>query len=194
MDGGGTFSGFGRWHWATALASTTGAAIALHFMGRVWWCEAGDWALWSGDIASRHNSQHLVDPYSFTHLLHGILFFAVLHLTLGRRTQIATRLALTLAAESFWEALENTPMIIDRYRDATIAFGYYGDSVANSLGDILFCAVGFLWAARVPVRISVATVILVEGLLLILIRDSLALNILMLIWPLDAVRQWQAGG
>ena len=184
---------FGLRHSFWALAAVAGAVVALVWMGRVWWCEAGDWAVWSNQIESRHNSQHPLDPYALTHLLHGILFYAALHWTLGGRLGTSSRFALAVAAESFWEALENTPMVIERYREATIAFGYYGDSVVNSLGDILLCALGFLLAARAPVRVSILAFLAIEAFLLLWIRDSLALNILMLLWPLEAVRNWQTG-
>lgn len=187
------WGGLGRRQSLAVAAAVVAAAAALRLMGRVWWCEAGDWALWSGEIASRHNSQHPLDPYTLTHLLHGILFYAAFRLLFGDRVGTANRFVLTVWAESLWEVLENTPWIIERYREATFAFGYFGDSVINSLGDILLCALGFLWAARVPVRVTAATVVTVEVLLLFWIKDSLALNILMLLWPLEAVREWQTG-
>jgi hypothetical protein len=140
-----------------------------------------------------HNSQHLLDPYTFTHILHGVLLYAVLWLLLSNRMAASWRFVLALGLECAWEVFENTPMVIDKYRTETISLGYYGDSISNSVGDILACAVGYSLAMTLPVWISTVGFVAVELFLLWWIRDSLLLNILMLVWPVEAVKSWQEG-
>jgi Protein of unknown function (DUF2585) len=172
------------------LAATT---VGLRLEGRRWWCRCGKLFLWSGGIHSEHGSQHLLDPYSFTHLLHGLILYAIARPLTGR-LRFGGRLLLVIAVEALWELAENSEMVIDRYRKATIALGYAGDSVVNSLGDIASCLVGVYLAARLPVRWSIALFVTVEAVLLLLYRDNLTLNVLMLVWPLKAVKVWQQGG
>ncbi len=179
-----------------SLAGVALAVLVLRLMGRTWWCSGGQLYLWSGpsQIETLHNSQHLLDPYTLTHLLHGLGLYLLWWLLAGRRTGTATRAALAIASESLWEILENTPAIIERYRENTITFGYYGDSIFNSLGDIGACAIGFGLAAKLPVRGSILLFVAVEAFLLLWIRDSLLLNVIMLIAPSEAIRAWQSGG
>jgi hypothetical protein len=174
------------------LLATTAAVLAA--MGRPWWCRAGDRALWSGDVWSRHNSQHLIDPYTITHALHGIALRGILWTVLGRRRSAPVRAAIAVAIETAWEIIENTDAMIERYRSATISLDYYGDSVANSLGDIVAFVVGYQVAGMVPVWLSVLVFFAVDGLLVLWIRDSLLLNVLMLLHPIDAVKAWQMSG
>jgi hypothetical protein len=134
----------------------------------------------------------LADWYSPSHLVHGFLFYAILQIFLGR-VAIEWRLLLALLIEAGWEIVENTPMVIDRYREATIALGYSGDSILNSASDILMMAVGFLAARRLPIWVSVAMVVVLELVPLFVIRDNLTLNVWMLLAPNDAIRAWQAG-
>jgi hypothetical protein len=149
-------------------------------------------------VNSAGNSQHLVDWYSFTHLIHGFLFYALLHLVdrhwVGRRRKlpVGLRLVLAIAIEA-WEIVENTPFVIARYRAATISLGYYGDSIVNSLSDTLFMVAGFVLAWRLPVPVVVALALVLEGFLGWAIRDNLTLNVIMLIHPIDAIKAWQAG-
>jgi len=168
------------------------SAVTLRAMGRVWWCQCGQPDLWTWHVWSRHNSQHVIDPYTFTHVLHGVLFYGILHLLLGKRAP-GLRLVLAVAVESAWEILENTNRLIERYREATISLDYVGDSVINSLADILACAGGYGLASLVPVWMSVAGVLLTETILLAWIRDNLLLNMVMLAWPVEAIRRWQGG-
>lgn len=182
-----------RWAWPGALAIAVVAGTVLWAMGRVWWCSAGDWTPVSLDTWSRHNSQHLLDAYSFTHFQHGLAFFLLLSL-LGRGRFVGQRWLLALGIEGGWEILENTPMIIDRYREATVSLDYYGDSIANSLSDLACCAAGYLAASRVPWWATVLVFVVIELVLVATLRDSLLLNILMLVWPIQAVSTWQAGG
>ena len=148
--------------------------------------------LWSGDINSAEGSQQLVDPYTFTHVTHGIAFYGVTHLAFGRQA-LMLRALVAIAIEAAWEVYENTDTVINRYRAATIALGYYGDSVINSIFDILACALGFALAWKLPPRATVAGVIAVEIALALTIRDNLTLNIVMLIRPVAAIRRWQLG-
>ena len=177
-----------------ALALILGLTVLiLNLLGRTWWCKCGSLAPWSWQIWSLHNSQHLLDPYTFSHLQHGLLFYGLLLLLLHRWRR-SSRFILAMAIESSWEIFENTPMIIQRYREATISLDYFGDAILNSLSDILACAAGFGLAACLPAWSSVLLFAVVESAMLITIRDSLIINVLMLIAPLDAVKNWQMGG
>jgi Protein of unknown function (DUF2585) len=175
------------------IAAIIGLAMfALRLEGQRWWCRCGRLSLWSGHIHSEHNSQHLFDPYSFTHIEHGVLLYALVR-PFARWIGSSGRLMLVVAIEALWEVVENSPAVIERYRQATIALGYVGDSVANSLGDIASCTLGVLLANRLPVRWSVGMLIAFEAALLLIYRDNLALNVLMLVFPLESVKIWQTG-
>ncbi|MEW9613440.1 DUF2585 domain-containing protein [Shinella sp. S4-D37] len=167
-------------------------AIILYTMGQPLICKCGYVKLWHGVVISSENSQHLSDWYTPSHIIHGILFFGLFTLLL-KKASLNLRLALSLTLECAWEILENTDMIINRYRESTISLDYFGDSVINSSADILAMVVGFFLAARLPVRASVAIIVVFEATTTWLIRDGLALNILMLAWPLEAVKAWQGG-
>ena len=169
------------------------AAFILHAMGQPLICRCGTVRFWQGDVTSAENSQQLVDWYSPSHLIHGLLFYGLLWLV-ARRAPLSLRALIALLIESGWEILENSPIIIDRYREATISLGYRGDSVINSMSDITFMLIGFALAARLPVIASVVLALLLELTAGYVIRDNLTLNIIMLIWPIEAVRTWQAGG
>ena len=170
--------------------------IILRIMGRPLICTCGTIKLWHGEVISSENSQHISDWYSVTHAVHGILFYFLLWLisrTFPWLRGVQVRLILAVAIESVWEVFENTDFIINRYREATIALDYFGDSVINSTADILFMSLGFLIASRLPVIISASIAVTMEVLMLIMIRDNLALNILMLIWPVEEIKNWQIG-
>jgi hypothetical protein len=169
------------------------AVIYLRLQGRVWWCACGKLYPISFNVSSQHNSQHLFDAYSLSHVLHGILFFGLLWPLRGRLS-LNVRAIIAASIEIGWELLENSPIIINRYRTATVSLGYTGDSIFNSLGDITSFVIGFYLARKLGFWRSVIIFIAVELLMLWMIRDNLTLNLLMLLWPIDAIRKWQAGG
>jgi Protein of unknown function (DUF2585) len=169
------------------------AAVTLFLMGQVPICKCGYVKLWHGVVFSSENSQHISDWYTPSHVIHGFAFYGLLWL-IGRRWPLGLRLVLAATIEAGWEIFENTDLVINRYRDVTISLNYYGDSVLNSVCDILAMVAGFALASRVPVWVTVALVITLELLVLYFIRDNLTLNIIMLIYPLDGIKAWQAGG
>ncbi len=177
---------------AAILLIVTAAAILLA-MGRHPVCTCGTVDLWVNGRDSPKTSQMLADWYSLSHIAHGLLFYAALWLV-ARRWPVERRFLLALAIECGWEIVENTPMVIDRYREATAALGYSGDSVLNSVSDILMMSVGFLVARRLPVWAAIALLIMLELIPLYVIRDNLTLNVWMLLWPNQAVGAWQAAG
>ncbi|MFT6820902.1 MAG: hypothetical protein ACJATT_004731 [Myxococcota bacterium] len=216
------------WPMGVAIAFALTSAITLSQMGRVVWCAQGDLVPWSFDIWSPHNSQHILDPYTFTHVLHGVMFYGILAIVfsdgakrrafLGRilsadtldslapkiwfktlilafgKRQLRIRLMIAVVLESIWEVVENSQWIIDKYREATISLDYNGDSIMNSMADIGACIAGFMLAASLPVWGSVAFFIVVEVFLAWWIKDSLILNIIMLTYPIEAIKTWQSGG
>lgn len=179
---------------ATAAAGITVImAAVLHLMGRVWWCKLGDYSIYIHEAwESSHTSQHLFDPYTFTHILHGVLFFWLTGLIFSK-IAIEWRFLLAVAVEDAWEILENSPFIIEKYRENTASLDYFGDSIANSIGDVIACSFGFWFAYKIGWWRSLIFFLLTELFLLWWIRDSLLLNIIMLIVPLDGVKHWQMG-
>jgi hypothetical protein len=181
-----------RKYWAIAFAIIGVTAIILLGMGRNPICTCGTIKLWVGTVHGPDNSQHIADWYTPSHIIHGFLFYLFGWLFL-RRNPAGDRLIGAVVIESAWEILENSPIIIDRYREATIAMGYTGDSVINSVSDICWMMVGFGIARRLPVWATLGLAIVFELTTLIVIRDNLFLNVLMLVSPIDAIRVWQNG-
>ncbi|WP_404335766.1 DUF2585 domain-containing protein [Sphingomonas sp. MMS12-HWE2-04] len=174
---------------AALLVAALFAAILLA-MHRPPICPCGTIKLWHGNVNSSENSQHLADWYSFSHVIHGFLFYAAAHFLLrGRARGWALPFAVTI--EGCWELLENSPIIINRYREATMALGYSGNSIVNSLSDIAWMSVGFWLASRLPASATIVLALGFELFTLAMIRDNLTLNVLMLAWPIDAIKVWQ---
>ena len=168
--------------------------FALYLMGHPLICKCGTVKLWHFDVMSAENSQHLIDWYTPSHLIHGFLFYWALWLVSRfLPLSFAARLILAVAIEAAWEVVENTDFVINHYREMTISLEYYGDSVINSVADILVMVLGFFMAARLPVSLTVVIAAGLELLVGAMITDNLTLNVLMFVWPLDAVLEWQRG-
>jgi hypothetical protein len=174
-----------------AVFAITGTVEFL--MGRLPLGPDGQFGWWESNIWSSENSQRFADPYSFSHLTHGILFFWFLS-WVAPKLPVSRRLLIAVLVEATWELLENSPLIINRYRAATIALGYNGDSILNSMSDILMMCLGFAFASRVRWPVALAAVLVMEIGCALWVRDNLTLNVIMLIHPVDAIKHWQMAG
>lgn len=202
---GGDAMAIGRRWWLVVAALMVGAAVTLYLMGRPPICTCGYVKLWEPGVNTPGNSQHIADWYTPSHIIHGAIFYALTHWLMrwkqaGPRPigiiphgdmALGARLALASALELAWELLENSPAVIDRYRQATLAVGYSGDSVLNSLADCGWMLLGFYAAHKLPWKVTALAAIAFELLTLWIIRDNLTLNVLMLVYPIDAIKAWQ---
>jgi hypothetical protein len=182
-----------RWAAIASLVIVAGAAVVLLAMGRHPICTCGTVELWVGGRDSPKTSQMLADWYSASHIVHGLLFYAFLWLV-ARRMPVQWRFLIALIVEASWEIVENTPMVINRYREATAALGYSGDSVINSMSDITMMCIGFLIARKLPPCASILLLIVLELVPLAAIRDNLTVNVWMLLAPNAAIAAWQSRG
>ena len=182
-----------------ALIVTLATLAILFAMDRPPICECGYVSLWYGDINASGNSQHLSDWYTPSHIIHGMIFYALGWLLfwkwgLGGKSAGKWSFTLAVAIEAAWEIVENTPMVIDRYRSVTVNWGYSGDSIINSLADIGWMSFGFYLALKLPVKVTVALAIIMEIVAALVVRDNLTLNVIMLLYPFEFIREWQALG
>lgn len=187
------YSAFDRkrlWPSLVVVAILAVTVWLLRYEGRLWICACGQLSLWAGDVCSSNSSQQIFDPYSFTHLLHGFAFCGLLAWLIPK-VPLRWRFCLMILLEALWEITENSAYVIQRYREATAALGYQGDTVVNSLGDITSCAIGFVIAYKLGLRRSLILFFAVEALMLVWIRDSLLLEIIMLLRPISAIKAWQ---
>ena len=164
--------------------------VTLRVQGRIWWCKLGDYAPYINDAWSPHTSQHLFDPYSLTHVLHGVLFCGIAWLIFSKLHQ-NWRFCVAILAEAAWEILENSNAVIAHYRANTASLDYYGDSIFNSVGDVLACGFGFWLASKFGWKLSIVFFLLTEIVLVFWIRDSLLINIVMLTCPIEWIKTWQ---
>lgn len=183
--------GAGFWLALVAVLVVVQAAV-LYAMGQPAICACGIVRLWAGDVAGPENSQQLADWYTPSHVIHGFLFYGLAHLLLRRRP-LTARLAFAVAIEVAWELAENSPPVIERYRQQALAQGYVGDSIVNSLADTAAMASGFLLARLLPARATIALAVALELAVLWAIRDNLTLNVIQLVHPVEAISRWQAG-
>ena len=179
--------------WLAMAAVLAAGVYGLREQGRLWICSCGYVLPWTNEYWGSNTSQHLLDPASFTHLLHGFVLCGLVALVLPWAS-VMWRLSVAITIEVGWEVLENSAFVIQRYREGTAAFGYHGDTVVNSAGDVLSCALGFLLARYLGFWRALAVFLAVEAALAVWIRDGLLLNVLMLIYPLEAIEAWQAAG
>ncbi len=179
--------------WVVGIGLGLLQVVALYLFGQPFMCECGHVSLWSGNVLSSENSQQLADWYSFSHIIHGFIFYYLAKL-LFPRTSWQTRLLIAIGVEVSWEVLENTPMLIEHYRQQALAQGYVGDSILNSASDTLMMIGGFLLARKLPVWAILAFAIGMEVFVGYFIHDNLTLNVINLIYPLEFLHTWQAGG
>ncbi len=159
--------------------------------GRILICKCGFVKLWEGAVNSSGNSQHIADWYSLSHIIHGFIFYGLTHILMPKAPMM-WRLGMATLIECGWEILENSSFIINRYREGTISLDYFGDSILNSMCDIAFMIFGFVAASRLSYKFTIFIALMMEIIAVIVIRDNLTLNVIMLLHPIDAIKNWQA--
>jgi Protein of unknown function (DUF2585) len=179
---------FTRWTALAASALFSAFGVILLMQGRLAWCKHG-FGVWA-DAWTHCTSQQLVDPYTLSHFLHGVIFFWLLR-PLRATLSLHWRLIVALSLEIGWELFENSAWVIERYRQATASLDYVGDSIVNSMGDVVLTMAGFMVAARFSWKVSIGLFIMLELAALWMARDNLTLNLLMLLWPIEAIKEWQ---
>jgi len=180
-------------HIVSIVVLLSAFVAVLFFMGRIPICECGYIKLWHGVTASSENSQHISDWYTFSHIIHGFIFYWLLSI-FARKLPVRARLFIALLIEIGWEIFENTDFVINRYREVTISLDYFGDSILNSFSDVVAMVLGFFLAWRLPVLVTIALLVVMEVAAGFFIHDNLTLNVIMLLHPFDAILNWQAGG
>lgn len=178
--------------WIVTSVAIVATVILLRLFGRLWWCACNQLLFWSPDAYGPHNSQHPFDPYAFTHVEHGFLFFGLLWWA-APNMKYSWRFCWSVVMECLWEVVENSSIVIERFRAATAAQGYSGDTVINVLGDVVACAAGFWIAGRLGLQRTILLAVILEVGLLVAIRDNLLLNVVMLLLPIEAIKNWQMG-
>lgn len=179
--------------WVVIACVSCLTVMLLRLEGQRWWCACGEARLWIGDVWTNHCSRHLADAYTLTHFSHGLIFYAVFAWLLPKWS-IGWRLCASIALAAAWEVFENSSFVINRYRDNTMSVEYLGDSVINSLGDILACVLGFYFARRFGMLAALLAFIAIEVALMLAIRDNLTVGTLMLAWPIEFIKEWQMAG
>lgn len=177
----------------SAIGVMAVVALIEIYLGRSVWGPDGKFGWWDGNIWSSENSQRVADAYSFSHIIHGMLFYGFLHLV-ARKLPVRYRFVMAIILEAAWEILENSPLIINRYREVTISLGYVGDSVLNSVSDVGMAALGFLIARFSKVWVTISLIVIFELGCLLWVRDNLTLNVIMLVHPVESIRAWQSVG
>lgn len=175
---------------AVTILLAAATTVLLSNQGRSWWSKSGEITFWVGDAWSSETSQQFTDPYSFSHLQHGLLFFGLLYWLLPKLS-VFWRFFIATLIEAAWEIAENSQIIIDRYREGTAALGYEGDTIFNSVGDLVSCGLGFIIAYYLGFWRTVILFVVIEVAMIFTIYDSLLLNVIMLVYPIDAIREWQ---
>lgn len=181
-------------HWLFLAAAVFPLLALIEWsMGRSPLGPDGRFGWWTGDIWGNACSQRVADPYAFSHIIHGMAFYGLFWL-IARRQPVALRYLGAVLLEAGWELLENSPLIINRYRDATMALGYAGDSILNSVSDLVMMSIGFFLAWRLPLWATLLAIAVMEIGCALWIRDNLTLNIIMLLHPIPAIKAWQMAG
>lgn len=186
-----------RWNSALIASACVLAVmvVAMYLESRIWWCKCGEATIWISDVWTSHCSQHLLDPYSFSHFSHGLIFAGLFgFIGARRRWPVPWQLFTSITTAAAWEVAENSPFVINRYRTVTMSLDYLGDSIINAVGDVLCCILGFFVARKLGTWKTIALFAIIEIVMLVTMKDNLTLNVIMLISPIQAIKNWQTAG